>query len=59
MNDRETARDLSKRLEKAYEEIEDLKRVVQSQNMKINAAKGAKNLSDRGLLPYCNAPYPD
>ena len=40
------------------EENEHLRRIIWTQNMKINAAKGAKSLRDRGLLPYCNAPYP-
>ena len=41
------------------EEIERLRGVVQAQSMKINTAKWTKHLNERGLLPYCNAPYPE
>ena len=40
-------------------EVEHLRRIVQAQNMEIEAAKWGKYLNDRGLLPYCNAPYPE
>jgi len=41
------------------EEVERLRGELQAANMKINAANGAHHLQERGLLPYCNAPYPE
>jgi hypothetical protein len=50
---------MTEREKELQEEVERLRGQVQASNMKINAAKWAHHLQERGLHPYCNAPCPE